>query len=163
LLIGELKQVQSSVEFVQHRLLHALDLAIEMRLARLDRAPLDLALSQRILKLVAGELSAAVSLDVLDRKRHRLQEVFQEADGIGGRPSWIDLGDKKTGTVVNGCILNPPRSYLAGVNLHSLARYLLLVAFELAPPPFALQAVDAQPLQSLVDGGCGEMEPVVSL
>jgi hypothetical protein len=55
--------------------LRTLDLAVEVRTARLDRAELDGAFHELLLDLVREEFPSSIGLDALDGKRELLDDL----------------------------------------------------------------------------------------
>ena len=56
----------------------------------------------------------------------------------------VDFDYQKARTVIDGRVLHATWSDLAGIDLHALTGDLFLIAFDLAPPAFALQTADAE-------------------
>lgn len=156
-------EIERGIKLVERSLLNPLDFAVEMRLAGPDEPPLNPAAGQLVLKFVAGELGAIGGLNALDREGHLFLQVIEELDRILGLARRVDFDYQEACTFIDSRILHADWSDLAGIDLHALTGDLFLVAFDLAPPAFTLQTVDAESAEVLMDGSRREVEPMMAL
>ena len=145
-------EIDGRPELLQRRLLHALDLAVEVRRARPDGAELDAPGPQPVLDLVGEEFLATVGLDALDRDRYLLDELIEKRQGRLRRWAGEEANHLITRAIVDRRVLVEPRSDLADVHLDAVAGDRPRIALPtLSHQPRPLQPVQPVPAESLVD------------
>lgn len=121
-------QASRRVELVEHRLLGALHLAVEVRRSRWDRPLFYAQRQQAVTDFVGQKLRPIVGLQALDGKRCVLEDVVEKEYGIGRCASRAKNGEQKTSAVIHKGVLVEAWSEFEGVHLRTLTRQMHAIA-----------------------------------